>query len=205
MPQPHDAGATQSRYSAVAILLHWTIAALLLTNLVLGLQSGNLKGLAQFSLLQWHKSLGITVLLLSVTRLAWRLVHRPPPYPPGLGPWERAAAGAVHWGFYILMLGLPLTGWIMVSASPTNIPTLLYKTIPWPHLGLVHALPMATRKNLDDLFGDIHATLAWTAIGLIALHVAAAIKHQVWSRDLVLWRMAPLPGLAPGRSGSEDA
>lgn len=203
MPQRHDS-APDRRYSSVAILLHWTLAALIVANIVIGLQSEALKGLAQFNLLQWHKSFGITVLLLTLARLAWRLVNRAPPYPAHMPAWEKTAAAATHWGFYLLMLGLPLSGWIVVSASPLNIPTLLYGTIPWPFIGFVHGLPIGERKGLEDLVGDVHETLAWAAIALLTLHVAAALKHQFWNRDVVLWRMAPLPGLKSGRPGSGD-
>ena len=190
-----DADAAQRRYSTVAILLHWTIAGLILTNIVIGLRFDGLHGLAKFSLLQWHKSFGITVLILSLGRLAWRLAHPPPPYPPQMPAWEKAAASTAHWGFYVLLIALPLTGWIIVSASPTNIPTLLYKAVPWPHIGPIHSLAMPVRKRLEGQFSDIHQYLAWTALVLLALHVAAAVKHQVWNRDLVLWRMAPVAAL----------
>lgn len=203
MPEPTDAAANR-RYSAVAILLHWTIAALIVTNIVLGLQAEDLKGLALFNLLQWHKSFGITVLVLSVARLGWRLVNPAPPYPARMAAWEKAAAAAAHWGFYLLMIGLPATGWILVSASPLNLPTLLYKTIPWPFIGAVHALPMAQRKGVEGLMGEVHETLARAMVALLILHVAAALKHQFRDRDLVFWRMAPLPGLRPRLPQGED-
>ncbi len=184
--------ADRERFSGPAIVLHWTIAGLILTNLYLGWRYGNAHGLAKFALLQWHKSVGFTVLALSLVRLGFRLFGgRPPPHPEGMQPWEKAAASAVHWGFYVLMLGLPITGWVIVSASPTNIPTLLYKTVPFPHLGFVHALPMATRKGLEQGVGQVHETLAWITLALFVLHVGAALKHQFWNRDQVLYRMAP--------------
>ena len=114
-------------------------------------------------------------------------------------PWEKAAASVVHWGFYLVMIGLPITGWIIVSASPTNIPTVLYKTIPWPHIGLVHDLPMALRKQLEAKVGETHELLAWGAAALLVLHVGAALRHQLFSRDEVLWRMAPIPLLKARR------
>jgi cytochrome b561 len=95
------------------------------------------------------------------------------------------------------MLALPLTGWMMVSASPTNIPTLLYKTIPWPHIGPIHALPVSERKPLTDQLLLTHAILAWSTAALLALHVAAALKHQFANRDQVLWRMAPFKAIKP--------
>jgi cytochrome b561 len=187
-----------ARYSAAAIALHWSIATLIVVNFVIGLRFDHLKGLALFNLMQWHKSFGVTVLALSLARFAWRLVRPPPPYPAHMPAWEKAAASLVHWGFYLLMIGLPITGWIIVSASLTNIPTVLYKAIPWPHIALVHDLPMAMRKRLEDQAGWTHERLAWGAAALLVLHVGAALRHQLSSRDEVLWRMAPI-GLLKAR------
>ena len=93
-----------------------------------------------------------------------------------------------HWGFYVAMIVLPLTGWVIVSASPYNLPTMLFKTVPWPHLGFVHDLPMASRKLLDTNVGAFHVYLAWSLLALVALHVAAPL----FDRDEVLERMLPL-------------
>lgn len=193
------------RFSAVAILLHWAIAALIVTNVLVAWRFQGLKGLAQFELIQLHKSIGISVLVLSLLRLAWRLLHRPPPYPPTMAPWEKAAASTVHWAFYGFMILMPLTGWLMVSASPFNLPTLLWGAIPLPHIEPVHALPMGERRVLTERFEGAHEMLAWTAYLLIAVHVAAAIKHQFFNKDGVLWRMAPLPGLKARSAASEES
>ena len=179
------------RYSAVAIILHWMIAVLILTNLYLGLTFEDLRGMALFRTLQLHKSLGLTVLVLSLIRLGWRLTHRPPALPAEMPRWERLAAQAAHWGLYGLMIGIPLTGWVVVSASPTNIPTLLYNKLPWPHLGFIHDLAMPVRKSLEDSVGEAHELLAFAMMGLIVLHVAAALKHQFLNRDEVLSHMLP--------------
>lgn len=179
------------RYTGVAIALHWLIALLILTNLYLGWRMGFEKGMAQFTTFQLHKSVGISVLAFSLVRLAWRLSHRPPPYPADQAPWEKRTAHAVHWTFYLLMIAMPLTGWIIVSASPLNIPTLLFKTIPFPHLGFVHDLPIATRKGIEANIGLTHVVLAYGFAALIALHVAAAWKHQLIDRDGELFRMLP--------------
>ena len=179
------------RYSSVAIVLHWAIAIAILLNLYLGLNYENAHGLAKFQVLQLHKSVGFTVLALSLLRLVWRLVNRPPSLPAEMKRWEKLAAEATHWGFYVIMLGLPLTGWVIVSASPTNIPTLLYKTVPFPHLGFIHALPMASRRAIEDKVGDVHVVMAFLTMAMIVLHVGAALKHQFWNRDGVLYRMAP--------------
>ena len=181
----------KNRYSAVAITLHWVIAALILYNLYIALQLDDLRGLAKFNLFQIHKSVGLTVLMLSLARLAWRLTHRPPPLPAETPRWEKFGAHAAHWALYALMIGIPLTGWVIVSASPTNIPTLIFKTVPWPHLGFVHDLAMPARRLLEKQLGEVHMALGFGMGFLIVLHVAAALKHQFWNRDEVLGRMLP--------------
>jgi cytochrome b561 len=181
----------RTRYTVVAIVLHWAIALLLFTNLYLGLAMQNEHGMAKFTVMQLHKSVGFTVLGLALLRLSWRLVSRPPPYLKSMKGWEKSAAHIVHWGFYFIILVMPLTGWIMVSASPTNIPTLLYKTLPMPHIGFIHALPMDVRKATEDQAGLAHLVLAWSLATLIVLHLGAVLKHQFLDKDGVLYRMAP--------------
>lgn len=179
------------RFSIPAIILHWTIAALVIANIFLGWRSGEVRGLERFELFQLHKSIGITILILSLARLAWRLIHPPPPYPATMKPWEKLAASTVHWIFYGLMIGLPLLGWIMVSASPTNLPTLLYDVLRWPHIGPIHALPVEQRTGIADTATTIHVYLAWSMFALLFIHVGAAVKHQFIDRDGVLYQMAP--------------
>ena len=171
---------------------HWLIAIFIFANIWLGWWMSRLKGLAMFELFQLHKSIGITVLLLSVLRLGWRLINPAPAYPAHMSRSERLAATAVHWLLYGFMILLPLTGWIIVSASLYNLPTLLFKTVPWPHIGFVHNLPSGTRKMVEDQIGAIHESLAWTLLALAAFHVAAALKHHLVDRDDVLTRMLPL-------------
>lgn len=178
------------RYSSVAILLHWTIAALILTNLGLGWWMQTLEGLAQFEKYQLHKSIGILVLLLSVLRLVWRLTHRAPPYPDSMRSWEKLAASSVHWLLYAIMIGMPLTGWLLVSTSAFNLPTLLFHTVPWPHLP-VHDWPVEARMQINHLSEGAHKALAFGTAALVALHVGAALKHQLVARDKVLSRMLP--------------
>jgi cytochrome b561 len=195
MAQAHN------RYSAIAIALHWAIAALILYNLYLGLTLENLHGLAKFNTFQIHKSVGLTVLVLSLLRLTWRLTHRPPLLPAKMPGWERLGALTVHWVLYALMIGIPLTGWVIVSASPTNIPTLVFKTIPWPHLAFIHDLAMPVRRGLEKQVGQVHMLLAYAMGALIVGHIAAALKHQFWNRDEVLSHM--LPFARPKSAASE--
>ena len=183
----------RSTYSAIAIVMHWLIAALLLTNIGLAWYFGTLKGPEEVAPLALHKSIGITVLLLTLLRIVWRLVNRPPPLPATMKPWEVWGARISHFLFYVIMLGMPLSGWAMVSASPLIKvhPTVLYWTVPWP---VFPGLPTdpdqlhAARK----LFGKTHSLLAWVAYATILLHVAAALKHQLIDRDDVLAHMIPL-------------
>ena len=186
------AGATRSTYSTVAITLHWLIAILMLTNIGLAWYFGTLKGPEAVAPVQLHKSIGITVLLLTLIRIGWRLVNAPPPLPETMRPWEKLAARANHAVFYLLMLAMPLSGWAMVSASPLIKvhPTMLYGTIPWPRYPFLPTDPdqlHAARK----LFSKTHELLAWLAYATIVLHVGAALKHQFLDRDDVLARMIP--------------
>lgn len=182
---------TTRRYTGVAIALHWLIAVAVLTNLALGWLMGSAEGATKFTLFQLHKSVGITVLSLTVLRVAWRLIHAPPPYPETMPRWERVSAKSTHLLFYALMIVMPMTGWVIVSASPFNIPTLLYGVIPWPHLGFVHDLPLAQRHSIEDGVATTHTLLAYLFAALAALHVAAALKHRFVSRDDVLSSMLP--------------
>jgi cytochrome b561 len=178
---------TARRYSGVAIALHWLIAAAIIGQVVLGVRMADLpNGLAKFELFQLHKSVGLTILLLSLVRLAWRLTHRPPPYAPGVKGWQRGLATAVHTSFYVLIIAIPLTGWVAVSASPLGIPTLLWDVVPWPHL------PMARSEAVAEGVGSAHVWLVRLTVVLLLLHVAGALKHQFLDRDGTLWRMIPL-------------
>jgi cytochrome b561 len=182
----------RSTYSQVAIVLHWLIALLMLTNIGLAWYFGTLKGPDAIPPIQLHKSIGITVLLLTLVRIGWRLVNRPPPLPGSLRPWERWAAKATHVLFYVLMLGMPLSGWAMVSASPLIKvhPTVLYGVIPWPAVPYP-GLDSDALHGFRKLFTTTHETLAWVAYATIAIHVLAALKHQLIDRDDVMGRMVP--------------
>ncbi|HEX5378222.1 MAG TPA: YceI family protein [Phenylobacterium sp.] len=187
----------RDRYSTVAIVLHWLIAGAIVFQVLVAWRMHDLKTPLGFALTQLHKSVGITVLVLSLARLAWRLMNPPPPEPAGLATWERVLSKAVHVLLYAIMIGMPITGWIMVSASRIQIPTLLYGTIPWPHLPIAD-LPAQARAPWRTIGSEGHEWLAFGAYGLILLHVAGALKHQLLDRATpVLSRMAP--GARPGR------
>lgn len=183
----------RSGYSFAAITLHWLIAALILANIGLAWYFTRLKGPAEVAPLGLHKSIGITVLLLSLARVGVRFTIPAPKLPEHMPAWERIAAKSLHSLFYLLIIALPLTGWAMVSASPLIRihPTVLWGLLRWPAV----PYPGLSSDQLHDVrhfFGGAHLWLAWIAYFAIALHVAAALKHQFLDRDEVLGRMAPI-------------
>lgn len=185
-----------TRYSRVAIVLHWIIAAAIIFQIVLGWRMGGNSGASTYAVFQLHKSIGITILLLSLARLAWRLVHRAPPHPADMPKAEKLASNAVHIAFYLIMIGLPITGWILVSAARINIPTLLYSTIPWPHVPFISSLEPEAKAVWEQFAATGHTALAWLTYGLVALHIGAVIKHQWLDKQALMSRMA-----GSGRAG----
>jgi cytochrome b561 len=181
------------RYNGVAMILHWVIAALIVANILLAWYFNTLHGAAKAGPVQLHKSFGITVLILSVLRLVWRFVAPPPALPTSVTGWERVVAGTVYVLFYVVMIGMPLTGWALSSASPliAVYPIKLYGVIPWPAIGYLSHLPHDQMKSAHATFVNLHYLGAWLVCGLIVLHVAAAMRHWLILRDGVSGRMIP--------------
>lgn len=180
------------RYSRGAIWFHWIIAALVLVNLAIGLlHESLLDGVA--GAMPLHKSIGLSVLALTLARIGWRLTHRPPPLPVDLPVWERVVARTSHVAFYALLLVLPLSGWAMGSAGRgARYPTQWFGLFDVPHLPV-----SAQTAGLGD---GAHTVLGYTMAALVVLHVAAALRHHFVLRNAVLGRM--LPGL-PQRDRAE--
>lgn len=141
---------------------------------------------------QLHKSVGITLLFLTLVRIAWRLLNPPPPLPDDMKPYERLLSHSVHIGFYTLMVIIPLAGWLLVSISPFQISTVLYGTLDWPHLPFTSGLRQGN-ELLHTVVANVHSKGAWVMIGLLGLHVAGAVKHELGGEEGVVKRM--LPGL----------
>lgn len=183
-----------NRYTSVAIALHWLIALLVIGQLAGGLYMHDLpkeRADLKFELYQWHKSFGVTILALTLVRLGWRLTHPAPPLPATMPRWEKIAARISHFGFYVLLIVLPLIGWLVVSSSPlaNSVQTYLFGVIHWPHLPFFEGVE--NRRDLSRNFAELHKYVAFGIIGLIALHVGAALKHQFFNRDIVLSHMLP--------------
>ena len=206
---------TARRYSAVAIALHWVIALCILSMIPMGLwmtaaiEQPDSQALA-YRVFQIHKSIGFLILALTVVRIVWRLTHRPPALPGGMKRWEAFAANATHVAFYALMLALPLTGWLYVSAGwavaqdrALEVATSWFGLFPIPHLPGVGELAAGVKRTLAFQAMGAHAAMAWGAVVLIALHIGAALKHQFVDHDGVLAHMVPF--LKAGREAAVSA
>lgn len=187
MATASDPPAAPSRYGRGAAVLHWLMAALILLQLYVGWTFHHMeRGPARGEWFLWHKTLGVAILLLALARLAWRLMHRPPPFPPELPRWQRLAALWNHRAFYVLIIVLPLTGLTAISDGAESSTTSLQFGLAFP---LVPGVPEA----LGDFAGELHEWLVKLTIALLALHVAAALKHQFLDRNRMTGRMPPLP------------
>lgn len=175
------------RYNGIAVSLHWLIAFLIIVMLAGGkwMTALDLADPMRFYLTQWHKSIGISILLLSLFRLIWRLSHKPPPPLAHIPRWERFAAAVTHMMFYVLMLAAPITGWLLVSASPLNIPTLLFDAVPWPHVPGIQS-----SKSLESTMLNLHHLAVNVLLALLLLHVIAALRHHLVLQDQTFSRMS---------------
>lgn len=176
-------GLATLRYTRGAIAFHWLIAALVAVNLLLGFLNDDLGRAARAWLMFFHKATGITILALSVARLGWRLGHRPPAFDAVLAGWERALARLVHALFYVLLIGLPLSGWLLSSSSG--------RATDWFGLIDIPPLPVSRSDDAHDALEDAHEWIAKGMIGLILLHVAGALKHHLQGHRHLIGRMAP--------------
>lgn len=178
------AAASTRRYSRVAIILHWTIAILVLSTIPLGLYGAIADGDLARTAKDIHKPIGILILALTIVRVGWRLTHRPPPFPGSMTPRLRRIARFTHIAFYGLLLLLPFSGWWMSSAVPVRHP-ISFGAFDIPFLPVPRGFISAGPAHL------VHVVLGFTMIGLAALHIAAALKHHFVERDDILSRMLP--------------
>lgn len=175
------------RYHGVSILLHWVLALALVMIFAMGVYMADLPFSPQrLKLINWHKWAGVSVLILSLVRLAWRLKQTPPDLPPHVAAnmpgWQMTAFHATHGLLYALFFIVPLVGWAYSSAAGFSI--VLFGVIPLPDL-------LSVDKELAVQIKPWHAVSAFTLAGLVVLHVAAALKHQWIDRDGLLLRMMP--------------
>ncbi|MFM0195170.1 cytochrome b [Paraburkholderia strydomiana] len=172
------------RYHGAAIALHWLIAVLIVGGFYLGWIMTDIPGFTPTKLkyFSWHKWIGVTVLMLAVARVLWRATHRAPALDSATPAWQKAAAHAVHGLLYLLMLAIPVSGYLYSSAA--GIQVVYLGIVPLPtFIGPDQALKATLRT--------VHVLLNYTLLALVAMHVLAALKHQFVDRDGLLARMIP--------------
>lgn len=182
-----------TRYTRTAMTLHWLIALLMIGNVALGLSADSLPDDWVRPVIDTHKSIGITVLGLALLRILWRVSHKPPPLPREFPSWEKSAAHVAHFLLYLLMIALPLSGWLHDSAwkDAATHPMRWFNLFQWPRIGYVMNLDPALKETLHGRFGALHTWLGYALYALLAMHIGGALKHQWLDGKSVLKRMAP--------------
>ena len=173
-------------YTNVAVMLHWLIALLILANIAGGFYMASFPKTdpTHDETLFFHASIGTLIFALAVARLGWRITHTPAPLPSSVAPWQRAIAHALHWLLYGLMFVIPLIGYLHRLAGAHKV----------SFFGLGD-LPVIIGRNepFRVWTHNAHENLAWLLCAMLALHIAAALKHKVIDRDGVADRMLRLP------------
>ena len=173
-----------SKYSKVAIALHWILAALIISNFVLASMAEDVARELRGTYMNPHKAIGISILLFSVFRLYWRMGHKPPPLPNAISGWQAKAGKFVHAVFYFLIIAVPLSGWIMASAHPQAPPVSFFGLFDF-------SLPIGKNEGFAGFAHETHEILTKPLAILIILHVLAALKHQFADRLPFIQRMLP--------------
>lgn len=172
------------RWGPVSQLLHWLVVLLLVVLAVVGLSLDSLPRTPKyFWVYDLHKSTGLTLLALVLVRIGWRLLAGAPRPVPGTPTWQARLASATHGLLYLLILAMPLSGWLFDSASGL-------RPLRWYGLAEVPKL-VAPDERLAELGQDAHEWLFWLLLLVVIGHVAAALYHHVFQRDDTLRRMLP--------------
>jgi len=175
--------AAAGSYTTIAVALHWLVALCIFGAFSLGLYMHELPlSPTKLRLYSYHKWAGVTIFLLALIRLSWRATHPAPPPPDHVPPWQRIAAQAVHHLLYVLIIAIPLTGWLMSSAK--GFQTVWFGVLPLPDL-------LDKNKEVGDALELVHKSLNFSMAALVGAHIGAAIKHHLVDRDEILARMLP--------------
>ena len=188
---------TRDHWGSISKLLHWLVVLLILAMAWIGLTMGDLpNGPDKIATYALHKSIGITILVLVLLRLGWRLYAGAPAPVPGTPSWQDKIASLTHWALYALLLAMPISGWVLNSSSG----------FPLQWFGLVNLPAIVGRdQELHELAENMHETLFWILITLVVLHAAAAFYHHLFQRDATLARMLPRGWLCTPPPESNDA
>lgn len=183
--------ASDQGYGGLARMFHWLTAFLILVLLALGWYMTDLEPSdpSTFNIYQIHKSIGVTVFVLALLRLVWRLTQKAPPWPEHMAPWERFAATGAHWALYGLILLQPLLG--ILQSNAANFPIVLWGGFELPAL-------IGQSETISYILKRLHHLLASVLAGLVILHVGAALRHHIQLKDNVLRNMLPSTGLGIG-------
>lgn len=172
---------SNEKYNCTAIALHWLIALLIVLAFAVGQYMADLKPSPwMLKIFAWHKWVGVTIFVLVLYRIYWRLTHTAPALPASMSENMKKGSNATHLFLYLLMVAIPITGWLHSSAAGVSV--VYFNLIPLPNL-------LDKNKELSDLFKDIHESLNWALLSLVIMHVAAALKHQFIDKDNLLDRM----------------
>jgi cytochrome b561 len=184
-----DVWNTNVSWGAPAKVLHWTIALLVLVQIPLGWAAVSWRlSPTKLDLYVWHKSAGMLILVLMLVRIAWRWANAAPSLPTDMPPIERLAARWSHVLLYLLLILMPITGWVINSAA--NVPFRIFWAIPLPSI-------VAPDKSMADGFARVHLGLFAVLSLLLVAHIGAALRHHFVKHNTVLARMLP------GRGGVE--
>ncbi len=174
---------TPDSYGSVAKWFHWFMAVIIFGLIVAGLTMEALpNGPFKFKIFGLHKSFGITILMLAFFRLFWKMKNKAPTLPDSLNNVEKCLAHLGHGALYFLMFSLPLSGWMMSSAA--GFPVSVFGLFTLPNL-------VAPDPRTKAEFIEIHENMAWLLIGLLVLHIAAALMHHFYHKNTILRRMLP--------------
>ncbi len=168
-------------YGFITKILHWVIAIVILVQMFLGIFNDYLPESLAGLMMMWHKSLGLLLLALALVFIVWRLINPKPAYPNSMQTWEKLAAYIIRISLYFLLLAMPLTGWIMSTAAG-YVPSFFgWFTVAAPFI--------SKNAGLTGTCANLHELFAWYIGILIAIHIAAALKHQFFNKDNILQRM----------------
>jgi cytochrome b561 len=172
------------RYSALNQALHWITALCMFAILPLAwvMTNAQTHPSVQHATYNWHKTLGLIVLLLTMFRFVWRFVDKPPPYPARVAAWDRSLAHLAYFLFFAVMIWMPVTGFI--DSAYDGYPIKLFNLIPTPEI-----FPKNVR--MERTFAALHSLGQWPTYALIVLHLTAVAFHLIWGKDGVLGRMLP--------------